>query len=145
MLALQVQWTKFGSQNRMKARCRQETSVTLLGGEKLRKRIPEPQVPEPREDICAAGGSAGEVGLPKSTEVQVPQAPDVGYGADLSFHSSFLEQEGALLATACWKTKKRLHLWGCEEATVSLPWSPQLTFKPSLLLCKEAQKLGCSG
>lgn len=44
MLALQVQWTKFGSQN-MKARCRQEATVTLLGGEKLRKRTPEPQVP----------------------------------------------------------------------------------------------------
>lgn len=90
----------------MKARCRQETSVTLLGGEKLRKRIPEPQVPEPREDICAAGGSAGEVGLPKSTKVQVPQAPDVGYGADLSFHSSFLEQEGHFLSLLVGKLKR---------------------------------------
>lgn len=62
----------------------------------------------------------------------VPQAPDAGYGADLSFHSSFLEQEWTLLATACWKTKEKLHLWGCEEATVSLLWSLPLTFKQAL-------------
>lgn len=104
----------------MKSRCRQEAIVTLLRGEKLRKRIPEPQIPAQERMYVLQVAVLEEWGSPsplKSIQVMVPQAPDAGYGADLSFHSSFLEQKWTLLATACWETKEKLHLWGCEEAT----------------------------
>lgn len=57
----------------MKARCRQETSVTLLGGEKLRKRIPEPQVPDQERIYVLQVAVLEEWGYPSPPKFRYPK------------------------------------------------------------------------